>query len=99
VAVEERVLHVELTTGEVVEASWFDVGKDINVGDFIKVIGGPLSGKIGWVNSIDQFKVLHIVEKYENNGNMDGTKEVGILFLPMSTTHTIVSPLMSAATA
>jgi ribosomal protein L24 len=99
VEVEEHGLYLELSTGGSVKATWFDVAKDISVGDFIKVISGPKSGKMGWVHSIDQSRVLSIVEKYENNGNMDSINEVGFLFLPMSTTHTVVSHLTSAATA
>ena len=75
--VEEEALYAELSTGEVVQASWFDVRKDISIGNFVKVVGGPESGKMGWVNSIDKFGVLGIVENYGNNRSVE---EVNLLF-------------------
>ena len=77
VAVEEEALYAELSTGEVVQTSWFAVRKDISIGNFMKVIGGPESGKTGWVNSIDKFGVLGIVENYGNTGSVE---EVNLLF-------------------
>jgi hypothetical protein len=76
VAVEEDALYVELSSGEVVKASWLEVRKDISVGNFVKVVGGPKNGKMGWVNSIDK-GVLCVVENYGDNGSVE---EVSFFF-------------------
>ncbi|KAM6503162.1 hypothetical protein JOM56_000105 [Amanita muscaria] len=50
VAVEERALEVEVSTGEVISVPWNDVQKDIKIGGFVKVLCGLHSGETGWVD-------------------------------------------------
>jgi transcription elongation factor len=69
VAVEERALEVEVSTGEVISVPWNDVQKDIKIGGFVKVLCGLHSGETGWVDKVDD-GVLHIVQKHDNKDDM-----------------------------
>jgi transcription elongation factor len=56
-------VEVDLATGEgIINVPWFDLRKDVKVGDFIEIKGGSFRGQAGWVKVVEG-PVVHIVEQ------------------------------------
>jgi len=65
-AIHLRSVEVDLETGEgIVNVHWPDLWKYVVIGDFAKVISGPLHGEKRWVVEIGGNKCIQIVEQLE----------------------------------
>lgn len=63
-ATHEASVEVDLSTGEgITNVPWFDVRKEVNVGDFVEIESGLHRGQAGWVGAVDG-PVVHIVEQF-----------------------------------
>jgi len=68
-AVKYSYLEVDLDTNEGTEVvSWYNVRKVFSAGNFVSVMGGPLRGTMGWVESIAGDTVYFL--EYDEKGNV-----------------------------
>lgn len=59
----EVSVEVDLATGGgIINVPWFDLRKDVKVGDFVEIEGGSSRGQAGWVQAVEG-PVVHIVEQ------------------------------------
>jgi hypothetical protein len=59
--VDSRYAEVELKSGELLNLDWYNIGKYIQVGDFVEVVAGAHSGRKGFVDHVDD-RDISIIE-------------------------------------
>ncbi|KAF8176499.1 hypothetical protein BJ912DRAFT_930712 [Pholiota molesta] len=71
---ERRYVQVEYNNKAMDVVSWYNLRKEINVGDFVKVLNGSRHGYEGWVIALegDEARVCDKVPNPDHDGPIDG---------------------------